>query len=136
MYRCAHYRTGHHGLGLTETKICQGTSVVAIQLEQRETIMRERETILRERERWEGTYQYILQLDIPMQKTLAMQKPNSLDHVQCNLHSRAKVYTDFERCVEISGIAWHEEEHHGTGAVGVVIIDQGPYQIDNSIVTW
>ena len=118
MYGCAHYRTRHHRLRLAEAEIRQGTSIVAVQLRIQET--HSIEGMYGERDR---TYQYILQLNVPMQEALPVQEPDSLDHVQCYLHPRAKVYAHLQRCVEISRIARHEEEDDGAGTVGIVVIN-------------
>ena len=69
-----------------------------------------------------------------MEQPLTVQEPYPLHHVESNLHPRPKVQPDLESSVEVSRVAGHDEENHGVGAIGVVIINKSTYQVDYSVV--
>ena len=80
------------------------------------------------------THQHVLELDVSVQQPLAVQEADPLHHVQSNLHAAAEVQPHLERGVEVAGKAWHYEEDHGVGTVGIVVVDQSTNQVDYTVV--
>ena len=62
-----------------------------------------------------------------MEQPLTVQESYPLHHIESNLHSRSKVQADLESSVEVTRVAGHDEENHGVGAIGVVIINESTY---------
>ena len=52
-----------------------------------------------------------------------MKKPYPFHDIESDLHSRAKIEPDLESGMEVTRVAWHDEEDDGVGAVGIVVID-------------